>query len=105
MEYEIYTTWKGSMASHSHVLVYHGPLQFTFWEWLAIYFHYGVLSVFHFSIGRRCCYCLAVLEFLVTWILHSVKELKDNIWSNPAKWLYEYYRWEALNHEECPLST
>ena len=21
-----YTTWKGSMASHSHVLVYHGPL-------------------------------------------------------------------------------
>ena len=31
------------MASHSHVLVYHGPLQIaTFWEWLAIYFHYGV---------------------------------------------------------------
>ena len=25
------------MASHSHVLVYHGPLQIaTFWEWLAI---------------------------------------------------------------------
>jgi len=21
------------------------------------------------------------------------------------KWLYEYYKWEALNHEECPLST
>ncbi len=31
------------MASHSHVLVYHGPLQIaTFSEWLAIYFHYGV---------------------------------------------------------------
>ena len=29
---------------HSHVLVYHSPLQIvTFWEWLcAIYFHYGV---------------------------------------------------------------
>ena len=28
---------------NSHVLVCHGPLQIaTFWEWLAIYFHYGV---------------------------------------------------------------
>ena len=32
------------MASHSHVLVYHDPLQFaTFLEWLAIYFHHSVI--------------------------------------------------------------
>ena len=31
------------MASHSHVVVYHGPLHFaTFWEWLAIHFHRSV---------------------------------------------------------------
>ena len=30
-----YTTWKGSMARHSHVLIYHGPVsQPTFWELL-----------------------------------------------------------------------
>ena len=33
------------MASHSNVLVYHGPLQIaTFGEWLAIYFHHSVLA-------------------------------------------------------------
>ena len=35
------------MASHSHVLVYHGPLQIaTFGELRAIYFHYGVIGSF-----------------------------------------------------------
>ena len=38
-----YSTWKVDGDRHSHVLVYHGPVLFvTFWELLAIYFHYGV---------------------------------------------------------------
>ncbi len=38
-----YSTGKVDGDRHSHVLVYHGPLLFaTFWELLAIYFHYGV---------------------------------------------------------------
>ena len=37
--YDLESRWR-----NSHVLVYHGPLRIaTFWEWLAIYFHYGVV--------------------------------------------------------------
>ena len=39
------TTWKGSMASHSHWLIM-APYQATFWEWLAIYFQYRVRTAF-----------------------------------------------------------
>ena len=36
--YHLESRWR-----NSHLLVYHSPLQIaTVWEWLAIYFHYGV---------------------------------------------------------------
>ena len=39
-QYHLESRWR-----NSHVLVYHGPLLFaTFWEWLAIYFHDGVVK-------------------------------------------------------------
>ena len=41
--YHLESRWR-----NSHVLVYHGPLQIaTFWEWLAIYFHYGLMVFVH----------------------------------------------------------
>ena len=42
----IYTTGKVDGQPLPCINVYHGPLQIaTFWEWLAIYFHYGVTPI------------------------------------------------------------
>ena len=44
--WSVYTTWKVDGATPS-VLGYHSPLRIaTFWEWLTIYLHYGVSTVY-----------------------------------------------------------
>ena len=65
----------------SHVLVYHDPLQIaTFWEWLAIYFDYGV----HVSrIGWRLFFCFCTM--IKSWLNHH---LGPSILSNSK--LYSY---------------
>ena len=72
------------MASHSHVLVYHGPLQIaTFWEWLAIYFHYGVYEwkfetqtdqeSYFFLLNHSSC--AWPLTYMVSWLV-SLQDIK-----------------------------
>ena len=73
---------------NSDVLVYHGPVLFaTFWEWLTIYFHCGV--IFHFlnifPAGRWLFQYDNVIYtydiYIYVYIYISVYILKINTWN------------------------
>ena len=73
-----YTTWKGSMASHFHVLVYHGPLQIApFWEWLAI----DPFQTTHPSNVNFNCRDSAAPHSFPLWEIYPVELLK---WLSPT---------------------
>ena len=83
--YNIYTTWKGSMAIATPIsLGLSGPLQIaTFWEWLAIYFHVRVYTFKQFDTTFRILVtssCFMMFYALHKTSIYSLRVMVQGLW-------------------------